>query len=115
MKEKKLGELIDECGALDVQIGRLTNSQKALRAKVMKGLKPGIAVEGRRFKAQLIIKDEAVLDAAKVLKLLPRDKWPEVASVSIMRLREALGAERFAECVSAHMETPCLIVRKLAA
>lgn len=115
MKKNKLGELIDECGALAVQIERLMNSQKALRAKVMKGLKPGESAAGARFKAMLIVKDEAVLDAAKVLKLLPRDKWPEVASVSIMRLREALGAERFAECVSAHMETPCLIVRKLAA
>ena len=115
MKAKKQGELIDECGALAVQFVRLTNSQKALRARVMKGLKPGASVAGARFKALLIIKDEPVLDAAKVLKLLPRDLWPEVAAVSIMRLRDALGTERFAECVSAHMETPCLIVRKLAA
>lgn len=114
MKKNKLGVLIDECGALAVQIERLMNSQKALRAKVMKGLKPGESAAGARFKAMLIIKSEPVLDAAMVLKLLPRAMWPSVAKVSIERLRESLGSKKFSECVESQMETPCLYVRRLS-
>lgn len=104
--------IIDEYGALDAEIKKLTKIKDALREKILNQFGEGEHA-GLQYTIQISTTQSIVLDPVKVAKEIGVKEALKIASISVEKARALMGVN-VEKCISEVKESTRITVRKNA-
>ena len=99
MKPSKINlAKIDELGRVRIERKKLDKRDKELTTEVKPLMDDGEVIETGEFRAELVVRNNRVMDYDKVRAIIGQKKFFELATISQEDLKKVLGADQIDEC-----------------